>query len=367
MKRTILYYPTIDIPRADWLRHALLYWDEVSSIVPKSWDNELLLELSPEIHYLMDEEQFRPVKPEELTDKPDNWEAFEAFQVEFKETVRSDEFQGFLKRRAGSHSIKIHSNKVGNSSRIHSNKTNNGIYEFLEELGLAKRNQDSEWIDFENSVAMLYMSLLAKYLADAADNYTVIGTDNAGYEKLNFKADNRRTGIQIMSLSLHNIMPTPNSNVPFEEIIKFKRLRKDNLSHFNKNISAFESKAAKVTSNSEMKEIAIDFHETLMNGVKDLDKALSDSRIEHVFKSFKSLINLKSPTSFAAIGALVNSQTSLFDIPVATEALGVAAIGAIELAGNYIDASNKRRVRLRESAFSYVYYAQKAGFISRYN
>lgn len=99
MNRTILYYPTIDIPTNSWLRHSLLYWDEVSSIVPKSWDERMLLELSPDIHYLIDEGQFRPIKPEDLIMGRDNWDAFEQFQNEFKEIVSSARFQMFIKRR----------------------------------------------------------------------------------------------------------------------------------------------------------------------------------------------------------------------------------------------------------------------------
>ena len=34
MAQTILYYPTINIQDGSWLRNAILYWDEVSSIVP---------------------------------------------------------------------------------------------------------------------------------------------------------------------------------------------------------------------------------------------------------------------------------------------------------------------------------------------
>ena len=34
MAKQILYYPTIEIPDVAWLKNALLYWDEVSTIVP---------------------------------------------------------------------------------------------------------------------------------------------------------------------------------------------------------------------------------------------------------------------------------------------------------------------------------------------
>ena len=48
MAQTILYYPTIDIQDSTWLRNAILYWDEVSSIVPY----ENYLGFSPELLYL---------------------------------------------------------------------------------------------------------------------------------------------------------------------------------------------------------------------------------------------------------------------------------------------------------------------------
>ena len=48
MAQTILYYPTIDIQDGAWLRNAILYWDEVSSIVPY----EGYSDFSPEILYL---------------------------------------------------------------------------------------------------------------------------------------------------------------------------------------------------------------------------------------------------------------------------------------------------------------------------
>ena len=48
MAQTILYYPTINIQDSAWLRNAVLYWDEVSSIVPyEDYPN-----FSPEVLFL---------------------------------------------------------------------------------------------------------------------------------------------------------------------------------------------------------------------------------------------------------------------------------------------------------------------------
>ena len=44
MGQTILYYPKINILDGVWLRNALLYWDEVPSIVPDESYSDLSTE-----------------------------------------------------------------------------------------------------------------------------------------------------------------------------------------------------------------------------------------------------------------------------------------------------------------------------------
>jgi hypothetical protein len=107
----------------------------------------------------------------------------------------------------------------------------------------------------------------------------------------------------------------------------------------------------------------MNFKETLINGVDDLNKTLKDSKLETGFKTFKSLINLKSPTTLLTVGTLVNSKLGAINLPLDWAVIGIAAAGAIELTGTYIDVRNKERAKLRESSFSYLHYASKAGII----
>lgn len=365
MNRTLLYYPTIDIPNRNWLRHALLYWDEVSSIVPKSWDDRILVNLSPDIRYLLNEGQFRPIKPEDLISKGENWAAFQEFQQEFIEIVSSPGFKRLLHRGNQNSVFRIHANKVENNTPIHSNKTSDSLFYFLEEQGLATRGDNDEWINFERNTALLYMSLLAKYLADIDSQYTTVGTDNTSYERFNFQRVSEKKGFPVVSFNLNRVLPTPKENVPFEKIVDFKRKREDNLRHFKQILSDFQARIASSSSKGEVKEHTINFQETLINGVGDLDKVLKDAAIDHSLKSFRSLINLKSPTTLAALGSLVNNRIDLFDLPLNLNAIGLAAMGAIELTANYIDVKNKQRAKLRESPFSYVYSAYRHGIIKR--
>jgi len=362
MKRTILYYPTIDIPADDWLRNALLYWDEVSSIVPKSY-NGYAIELSPNIHYLEDEGQFRPIYPDTLFQT--NWDSIEQFESEFFEIIESPSFSNLLKHNNFDYT-RIHRNKISNYyfSRVHRDKITDTISYKLRDLHLIdKYRSNEEWLYFENNTAFLYMSLLAKYLADIDGENTVIGTDNNIYENFNFRKVSARQGFPVVNFNLNNILPTPKENVPFEKIIDFKRKRKDNLLHFRKALSDFQTQIAKTTSRSELKTTAINFQETLSNGVNDLGAVLSDAKIDYVLKSVKSLINIKSPTTLVAVGTLLSKSFELVSIPFPLNVGIVSTVGILELTANYIENRNKDRVKLRESPFSYIYYAKKDGII----
>jgi len=59
IKQTILYYPTISVPSSRWLRQAILYWDEIGSIVPQRYDETELIPYTLDVQFLKDEGEFR--------------------------------------------------------------------------------------------------------------------------------------------------------------------------------------------------------------------------------------------------------------------------------------------------------------------
>lgn len=365
MKRNLLYYPAINIPKTEWLKSALLYWDEVSSIVPSDDNGNLLIQLDKDIEYLMDIEVFRPIRPETLILGRDNWEQLEDFQNEFKEIVEGTKFQARLQRHSTVFNSPVHPDKINDStvSRIHSNKTSGGIFEFLENKGLARREDGYEWMQFEPNVAFLYMSLLAKYLADIDKEHTSIGTDNEIYENFNFQKVYKTKGFPVASLALKNVLPVPKNEVSIKQIIKFKEKRKDNLLNFNQKLSEFQKVVANSESHAEFKENVINFQDQLIKGVNDLHDVLGDSNIETVFSSVKTLFSLKSPTFIASVVAVVNNSNNYLNLPL--DLTGIGVMGGIELSTKYLASRNKNRAILRESPFSYLYHATAGGIIKR--
>ena len=365
MNRTILYYPTIDIPSNDWLKHAVLYWDEVSSIVPD--DKKLRNRLSGALDYLRHEGHFRPIHPETLVHQDNNWEVLQEFSNEVKNVVGSKEFESFLFRK--NRISRPSQSKLKNAelifTEIHSNKTTYSLVEFLRERGLIRRT-NQEWIEMEQTTALLYMSILAKYLADMDADQTTISTNLSSYEQFNFKRVSSKQGTPVISFNLNRVLPTPASNVPIEKIVEFKRNREDNLLHFKRMLSEFNVKASKAKSQGELNELTITFSETLKAGVMDLSAVLKDAKIEHRFKTIKSMINIKSPAGWLTAGALLGKALHVVNIPVSIPAIAFAVTGFIDVRTNFVENKNKERLKLRESPFSYIYQAQQFGIIKKF-
>ncbi len=367
-KRTILYYPTIDVPSNSWLRNSLLYWDEVSSIVPQSWNGNFLHRLSPDINYLIDEGQFRPISPDELIAKPDNWNRLSEFEKELIDVYESPHFKNFIQRKSFRQS-RIHIDKVNSEllSRIHQNKTSGNLYHFLRDRGLAKQDRhNDEWFLFENHAALIYMSVLAKYLADVDSQQTTIGTDYNIYERFNFKRVNNAEAFPVVNLNLVNILPSPRPNVPLEKIIDFKRERKDELIYFRKTLLDLQNKISKAKSQQELNDIVVSFQENIKVGVKGLRATLKDYRMEFISKTLKSLIGIKSPSTWLAAASVADQYHPFLNnhsisVPIKVGATLVA--GGIEVFSNYIEVRNKLFAKTRDSSFSYVLQAQKANIL----
>ena len=114
MPQSILYYPTISVGDGPWLRAAALYWDEVCSIVPSSY----LGRLSPELKYLLERGQYRPIDPQQILYSDYNVDFFRAIKRRFECVPsiaghREREFRHVHRQKVEIHGIydMIHYNK----------------------------------------------------------------------------------------------------------------------------------------------------------------------------------------------------------------------------------------------------------------
>ena len=218
--RRILYYPNINIEDGVWLRNALLYWDQVSSIMPV---DETQYDLSPEIQYLMTTEFFKATRPEEIILS----ESYDDFLDEARTKIIDYNPNSSSGRRARMHSSKLEvdiKNKIINNSKLSTD-----IIDLLNEKEYIERSCDRNWYNIEQEISDIYMTVLAKYLADINDNVTVIGTDKSMFQNYAYSKDysgnesnTRRNFMQYIC----KMLPTPYMNVSIVDLLEFKVKRK---------------------------------------------------------------------------------------------------------------------------------------------
>lgn len=355
MNRTILYYPTINISNDDWIRNSLLYWDDISSIVPHGGDQ---FRLNPNLQYLEDEDLYRPIRPEALIFEAEDSQLVRRFENEFIDSLndpvrQSKQFPTYSKSQ-------LQRPDRPDFYEIHNNKVSKRISEVLNEKGLVVPDSlNEEWILFERDTAIRYMSVLAKYLAEIDRENIVVGTDSRQYENLNFQNSPRKERIPCIGTILNNILPSPAPGTAFETIVDFKRRRRDELLRFRQVISDFEVQISTAEDLQEIKRIMIDFSENLETGVNDINASLKDARISAVARTLKSLVSIKSPILWSTLATYVGRETQVANVPVGVTLAGLGVIGSVELFHGYMHARNEQLALKRNSPFSYLYEARK--------
>ena len=77
------------------------------------------------------------------------------------------------------------------------------------------------------------------------------------------------------------------------------------------------------------------------------------SGIKRAFAVFRSLINIKSPALYETLGFTIAQTPFRISLPII---LGTAMV---QVGSVWVDNTNKQRVEIRDSPFSYLYYAKQ--------
>lgn len=367
--RSLLYYPTIHIPSGQWLKQAVLYWDEVGSIVPRDNEGKWLLRLSPDLKYLAGEEIFHPHDPQLLEQ---TWDVSEKFLAELRRIIDSNLF---YKRLAPE-------NRRSYDSKIHWNKVSSLALHFLMDRGLARISSDlsekffmsnaifvpenEKWVYFERQTALLYMSLMAKYMActDSRDHVLATpATDRADYQFLSFAGDPVLDKIVGVEIKMQHWLPQPDPHVPMPEIVAFKRKRQDELLGLQSLMSDFEQQLSKAESTEEAKQIAYKFEIDKQKGLHDLEASLKDAKIETSWGSLNTLLGVSAPPLIGFLAGKIAEATQVSD-PVVSSIVAFGLSASVALKAYYVAHQSAVNEKFRNSPYSYLFHAQRASIIS---
>jgi Family of unknown function (DUF6236) len=366
--KTALYYPEIAIPSGRWLRQAILYFDQVSSIVPYNLDamNRQIrasLEqqgvdvpaefesLTEDLRTLEAAQQYRPIRPEFFFAQPESIEA-RRFCDEFLGALASSRFQQTLGKKAG----------WLFDCELFGSKGPEELFRLLVEEGFAKQKDDGPWLYFERSTGHLYMSLLAKYLAAFdGENDTVPSTTQkeSHFRDIAYRIGETVEGVCIGEVLFDKVLPCPDDTAEIDDILKFKEQRQDELCGFRVELAEVEKDLSAATTKQEIVHIVQQFVDRRDSALAKLQSSFDDDKIGCFLQSMRALVSIGSPTLWLTAAAILGSNTSLVNQPVNVVAAGVAMVGAVQVSVTCASHVLERRQELRESAFSYIYHLKK--------
>ncbi|WP_290526875.1 DUF6236 family protein [Alistipes sp.] len=347
-----LYYPTIDITNEQWLKTAILYWDEISTIVPSSIDHPYRQRTT---QFLADEGVIRPLFVNSDMDLIDGL---------------TDDVLNYLNSNEG-YQVLTHTE---NGAAIHPQKLPREIREIYRihpaKMPYILRDQlqgymDRDgWFHINGSFANFYMTLLTNRLceqygiAPLTDNtYTsnfsnLARLDNqvAVYNHWDYPWRDchiRNRGHQLaqgilMDLSFNGI--TISDEVSINDILKFKRQHQNELGLFRTNI---ENLTKNIPVDATIEQIRQQVHDIYVNqflpGYNDLKKSLSGAGIKWVANNFMKI-------SFFATGGTA-LPTALLGLSIPSALLAGAVASVISSVVLY---NAEKQDTLRHNPYSYL-------------
>jgi len=357
MAQTILYYPTIDIQDGFWLRNALLYWDNISSIVPYKTYSDF----SPEIQYLRHCGIYEPIFPQDLflsqyaSDFADEMitrlKKYQKMRDSFNRT-------GYWSTRE-MHRNKIYAPELYES--IHYRKVPSHLLNYLSKNGFINTNYNrSDWIEIDAYAASLYMRTLAEYAVKCHTKDTVIGTDHVKHQDNFYCRTSPRKNSVCISISLNDCLPQPSMDVGYEDLLDFKQKHTQELAELRKKIREFEIILSTCSDPEEIKFQTERFRESWQLSLMQTKKMFTCERVAFTFGTLTALIS--APSIAESLGNILGNISPSLKAPITSTVLlgGAAAIGVGYKFVNYRNKVNEQR---SSAGFSYLLKASKNGLI----
>lgn len=354
-----LYYPFIEIASEEWLKTAVLYWNTLSTIVPRS--------IRP----------YRSGVSKDLADAgvlqalvvdPDMPELDEIADDVIR-YIHTEEGQRALLIPRGASRARIHDDKfsrrllreIDRGSHIHVEKFASELLHDLRRV--LRRNQGDPWVHLPSTFASYYMTLLASHLARTRGRALL--TDQPTVEALATKASlgtglplGPRLGMRMPTKVAEGLLATLalrtiriSSQTTVRKLLRFIEKHETERSRFRSAIRGLvNSLAGEVGAEPLLKHVQSIFQDELLPSLEELRARLRDHRITCGFSNLK--LSTLASTSPTVLGGLL-SQAGLG--PFALFA-GVGLSIVLQTA-NY---TVQRRGILRGNPYSFVLSAEKA-------
>lgn len=342
-----LYYPYINLTNKNWIKHALLFWDNISRIVPSSVepsDSEDIIKIKYESGFINDYH-------------PERWDtqgAFYDFSRQLRPLLESDEYyhRTFYdrknhrryykdKRRFFSEMVK------SEGSYIHIEKMDPDLKEYLFDLGVAVpgKNEWANWIRIDNELGFLYMTFFAKTISKNKTLPIVTDLEESFSASIYFESPinsdyNSQFEYKLGNLLIDTIVPRNINDVPIDKILEIRNKYDDERTAYFEEISNLSTSIMEINNNSALED-AINHHSKLiLKETRNLEKLYNSYRIETINK----FLSISIPTTITTATEYVPNEAKPF------VAAGGILFGLISAANSI----KKERLELNQNPKSYL-------------
>lgn len=212
----LLYYPYINLPQNDWTIRTLLYYDSISTIVPRRAYDRPELFYNENMRELLTNGLVIPVDPLEALDEP--WETINPFYT-------------FLQGPGFDQAAKRNNFILGNYIKIHSGKFDGEVFYYLEYLKLA-RKLDNDLYIVEHDTANYLMAFLANILSIKLNLQPITDKKNNNQDILLNSIIQQEKKREII---LRELIPFP-QNIDLDKLYKFKEIHYELLKLFRNKV-----------------------------------------------------------------------------------------------------------------------------------
>lgn len=305
MRDSVLYFPHIEIQNKEWLKNALLLWDNVYRIVPTSYtprDDD-------EMKYAVDAGLVRAVTLEN--------QDVRGFTREFQTFVQELPFSP-----AGLEYDEL--------AYLHPEKVDAHLYPFLEQYAVGESRKG--WIELPKEIVRGYMFFLANQVAKRRglgrctdDKYSfavsAYFSEDANFDE--FLYDRNAVGFY-SSLIINDVLPCNVAQIPIAKIVAAVDRSRDERTEFRRELLRFGEQLHRCESKDHAFTIFTDYKRDLMAAKERLKTAQGFLNKEDV----GSIFSMGIPVALTAYGALASGSTEPFTLHTLSSSLLIGAMAA---------------------------------------
>lgn len=326
-----LYYPYINLTNKNWIKHALLFYDKISRIVPYSVepaDSEAVIEIQYDTDFIHDYH-------------PDRFDTSNAFN-EFAKIIAHPNFRERFHRQ-----FEVDPISSSRGTYLHIEKLDYRLKEVLIREGYARPGTYGfeDWLIVNNDVGMLYMTFFAKSISKRTLMPVVTDVELSYLAAIQFELKinsdyNNQFEYRLGNLLIETMVPKKINAVPLDKIIEIREKYSDERTAFFNEVSNLANSIPEIDNASALNDAVNQHSKLILNETKKLEKLYETHKIETMNK----FLSISIPTTVASLSDYVPDIAKPF----------LAASGVIFGLVSSANAVKKEKLELQSNPKSYL-------------